>query len=314
MMRAALPFALSVALVASACSAALRSSAPAPLSPEQMEELWIEPVDITTRNLFWGPGSPTSAPAPNALYRLEELDDAGFSPGYEVVGPDGRKWKLKLGLEAQSEIAASRLLWAIGFHQPEMYLVRDWTVAGARPDDQGAAARFRSKARYKTGSNWSWNTNPFVGTREFKGLLVAQLILNNWDVKGTNNRIYKRTDAGPGPRTWFVVQDLGASLGATHWPTGNRNNIDAFESQNLIERVAPGRIEFDYHARHRELFADLSPADVVWTCRLLSQLTDQQWNDAFRAARYPDSVAARYVAKLRSKVQEGLRLTPQAGN
>ena len=52
----------------------------------------------------------------------------------------------------------------------------------------------------------------------------------------------------------------------------------------------------------------LDPADVRWICERLQKLTDQQWRDAFRAAAYEPSVADRYIAKLKARVQEGLAL------
>jgi hypothetical protein len=40
-------------------------------------------------------------------------------------------------------------------------------------------------------------------------------------------------------------------------------------------------------------------------CERLSQLSDRQWHDAFRAANYSDEVAARYVRKIKKKIAEG---------
>ena len=71
-------------------------------------------------------------------------------------------------------------------------------------------------------------------------------------------------------------------------------------------------VDFDYHARHDELFKDIRPADVVWTCRLLSRITDEQWRTLFRAANYSDALAQRFIAKLKSKIAEGLALEKQA--
>jgi hypothetical protein len=42
----------------------------------------------------------------------------------------------------------------------------------------------------------------------------------------------------------------------------------------------------------------------------LSRLTDAQWNDAFRAAGYSAEHSRRYVAKIKSKIAEGLSLAP----
>jgi len=46
----------------------------------------------------------------------------------------------------------------------------------------------------------------------------------------------------------------------------------------------------------------------VWT-RLPIEESAVRWNDAFRAAGYPPDQAARYIAKLTSKIAEGLALT-----
>ncbi len=68
--------------------------------------------------------------------------------------------------------------------------------------------------------DWSWYENPFVGSQPYRGLVVANLILNNWDWKTSNNKIYRlREPAAGGVNRWFVVRDVGASLGKTSYPT-----------------------------------------------------------------------------------------------
>jgi len=47
---------------------------------------------------------------------------------------------------------------------------------------------------------------------------------------------------------------------------------------------------------------------VRWVCRLLNRLSERQWRDAFRAGGFEDDDAARYIRRLKEKVQEGLRL------
>ena len=104
---------------------------------------------------------------------------------------NGRAWSVKLGVEAQSEVTASRILWAMGFHQPPTYYVEQWTLEGT---DAGVKndARFRADIdAYKPTDEWAWNKNPFVDTQAFRGLIVAQMILNSWDLKTANNRVYE---------------------------------------------------------------------------------------------------------------------------
>ena len=291
-----------------ACAPAMRRTTSAPPSEAELAQLWSEPSDLATRDLYDGPGGKDGGPVIQGKLTIKSFDPSGNSVGYNVLDAEGREWKVKIGQEAQPEIVASRLLWAIGFHQPPLYLVQNLQLDGGRPEDSGRPGRLRAEFGYKTEGDWSWHQNPYVGTRELKGLLVAQLILNNWDIKGTQNRIYLLNGDAEAPRRRFVVQDLGAALGKTGWPVGTRSEIDDFESQSLIKRVANGRIEFDYHARHKELFKDITAADVIWVSRLFARLSDQQWRDAFRAAGYPESQSTRFIAKLKAKVQEGLAL------
>jgi len=300
-----LPFAL-LFLVVGCATPAIRSTADKPLTAAEQTQLWMNPGDITARDLFFGPGGKQRAPDPRATYKVLAFDASGNSKGYDVQDPQGREWKIKVGEEVQPEIVASRLLWAIGFHQPATYVVPILKLDGGRYEDNGGFARLRFKEGHKSAGDWSWHQNPFVGTRPLKGLLVANLIMNNWDLKSTQNRIYLMDDSEPEPSRRYVVQDLGAAFGKSRWPTGSKSKIDDFESQNLIRRVHANAIDFDYHARHKELFKDITLADVAWTCRLFARLSDQQWDDAFRAGGYTEDVRRRYIAKLKSKVQEGL--------
>ena len=102
-----------------ACALTARSTLVDAPTPLQMSELWNEPN--TPRDLFVGPGGSESAPDPLAPYRFVSLDVTGASRGYDVVDARGRRWSVKLGVEAQPEVVVSRLLWAIGDHQPATY-------------------------------------------------------------------------------------------------------------------------------------------------------------------------------------------------
>jgi len=168
-----------------------------------------------------------------------------------------------------------------------------------------------------------------VETRPFKGLVVANLILNNWDWKTSNNKVYDAPGAPGAPGSpggggrLYVVRDLGASLGQTSFPAllnvkplsnlpqGSRNDVEDFEKQGFIKGVEGQRVKFDYNGIHGGLVDHVTVADVVWACRLMSRISDQQWNEAFRAAGYDASSQQRYVAKLKAKINEGLALGPQ---
>ena len=290
-----------LALAGSACA----SGPPAAKAP--IEQLWQEPGDIAARDLFHGLGGKDQVPDPDAEYRFEKEDKSGHSRGYEVEDPSGRKWKIKVGSEAQSELVASRILWAIGYHQPVEHYLAKWRMVGGPRDAKLEAGRFRLDSDHSNEGEWDWKDNPFVGTRELRGLIVANFLVNNWDLNPTNNRIY-RMKHSKGEETRFVVQDLGAAFGQARILFSDRNDIDHFEKEGFIKGVENGRVEWDYKGRHRDLLKDVTPADVAWTCGLLSRLSHQQLRDAFRAAEVPDDVAERFVRKLEERIQQGLKL------
>jgi len=273
---------------------------------ELMEQLWVEPADISSRDLFHGRGGKALVPDPRVTYRFKKYEASGHSKGYEVEDAGGRTWKVKVGNEAQAEIAVSRILWAIGYHQPVLHYLPRWRMSGG-PSNGGLPGRFRLESGQVKLGEWKWRSIPVAGTRPWRGLVIANLLLNNWDLATSNNRVYQSNG-----KTKYVVQDVGGSLGKTGWPIGTRNDIEDFESQGFVKKVEEGRVVLDYHARHRDLLKEITPADVVWTCRLLSRLTDRQLTDAFRAAGYPRGIRERYTRKIREKIREGLELEAHA--
>ena len=299
---------LVAAIVISVCS--LGSLGARPASGErEMAEFWENPSNISQRNLRWGPGGTALAPDPQGTYALLKVDDKGFSPGYDVRDARGRLWNVKLGPEAQTEVVVSRLLWAIGYHQPAVYYLPRWTLS-----EKGASKTSQPEARFrlepstdKDVGDWSWRDNPFIGTRPFEGLFVFMVLVNNWDLKTTNNSIYQ-VESDRGPRSMYVVKDLGGSLGKATWPLpGTRNDLEGFERERFIDRIAGNRVTFHYQGGWREphLVASATPADVRWMCDLLARLSPQQWNDAFRAAGFTETEASRYIRRLRQKIAEG---------
>jgi hypothetical protein len=274
------------------------------LSAQQLAPLWVDPGDLEARDLVHGVGGASAAPKEGETFRFESKESGGHSTGYYVFGADGRKWKVKTGNEASSEVAVSRLLWAVGYRQPVLYYVKDWRIEGSPKEEHPGPGRFRLVSDHDAKGEWAFDDNPFVGTRELNGLIALNLLVNNWDLAPSNNRVY---EVGKEKERWYVVQDVGGSLGKTRWPIGTRNNVDQFEKQRFVA-LEDGHLAFDYHARHKSLLKALTPQDVIWACRLLGRLSDRQLADAFRGAGYPDDVGGRFVRKIRSKIDEGLAL------
>jgi hypothetical protein len=272
-------------------------------------ELWSEPEP--GRDLYYGVGGQKLAPNPSDTYTVLEIKIRGFSEGYTVQDSTEREWSVKLPPEAFTEVATSRLLWGIGYHQPPMYLVREWNANGATTPNPQLPARFREKDPdfhgLSAGESWSFKNNPFEGTREFGGLLVFQAIIENPDIKASNNTIYKLKEPVEGAQRWYVVRDLGYSLGRAGF-NSPRADIDVFEKAPFIKGIVDGKVKFYFGGLYKSTLDNITVEDVHWVCQRLARLSDRQWHDAFRAAAYESSVAERYIARLKARVAEGLAL------
>ena len=308
------PLLLSAVLLAFGCTPAPKVATPSAAPPPDLAQLWSEPADISALDLFHGPGGPELQPLPSSVFTFIAKDEKGFSPGYDVRDTPGIKWSVKYGPEAQSEVVASRITWAIGFHQPPTYHVEHWRLVGGDiAPDAAPPGRFRPELPgWQPQGSWAWARNPFVGTQPYRGLIVLMHMLSNWDLLDGNNSIYAVDPPVRGARTLYVVRDLGAALGKTKAPTttGVRNDIDSFERQGFVKGVSnDGYVRLDdTHWRHEKLYREITPADVRWTCDRLRRLSPRQWADAFRAARYEPAVAERFIRRLQEKVQMGSAL------
>src|SRR5512134_1665095 len=155
-------------------------------APKGAPVLWRQPADITSRNLFLGPGGDAMRPDLRQITFLKE-EKGGYSKKYRVKDASGSEWVVKIGKEAQSETSAVRLLWGVGYLTEVNYLVPRVTIPG-----KGTFSNVRFEARpddWKRLEEWKWKKNPFVGTPEFQGLKIMMALLNNWDLKDSNNQI-----------------------------------------------------------------------------------------------------------------------------
>jgi len=274
--------------------------------------LWVNPTDITTRNLFYGPGGKEHEPHGPVTFVKEDLD--GTNPKIVVRDQDDVKWKVKMGPEARPETAATRLVWAAGYFVNEDYFVPTLHCDNlpahlhrgqkyVSPDGSILNVRMKRylKGEEKSG-NWEWRADPFIGTRELNGLRVLMALLNNWDLTDENNGVYEEKR---GERI-YMVSDLGSTFGTPGltWPTSKaRGNLRSYSHSKFLTRMtadtvdvgAPRRDSFFFLATPREFFKKLKlraigknipRADARWMGELLGQLSPDQIRDAFRAAGY----------------------------
>jgi len=182
------------------------------------------------------------------------------------------------------------------------------TDAAGTHIEPGGRFRLKTDALVKRG-DWSWQQNPFVGTKPYQGLLVVLTIFGSSDLKNVNNTLYNVNVPGNDARVWYVVRDLGTALGETGRLKPRRGNPDLFEHLRFVNGVSDGYVEFHYHGWHQELLRRrITPQDLQWACDLLTGISDTQWREAFRAGGYAPAEGERFIQRLFAKIAEGERI------
>ena len=288
--------------------------------------LWRQPDDISSRDLFWGPGGKEHAP--HGRFTFQKEDSAGSSPKFDVVDQDGVRWRVKLGPEARPETAASRLLWAVGYFANEDYFLPVIPVDNMQRLRRGknfvaadnvynVRLKRHVKEQEKLGS-WSWAKNPFVGTRELFGLRVMMALMNNWDLKDINNSVYSKRGS---TEDRYVVSDLGGSFGPTGLNWKLKGDPDAYcnskwikaSSGEFIDFNVPGGPAANFYVLFPELVHQLSMqwighhiprSDAKWIGDLLGRLSPDQIHNAFRAAGYSSPEIERLTGIIQQRIAE----------
>ena len=247
--------------------------------------MWHEPTDLESRNLLLGAGGEDMKPDISRLTFIEQKT-GGFSTKYRVKDAKGNEWIAKVGKEAQTDTAANRLLWALGYETEIAYLVPKAKIEG-----KGEYENVRLEARpadVKRAGNWMWENNPFMNAPEFRGLKILMVMLNNWDMKDDNNEILApRGDASGEAELRYIISDLGATFGKTGgFLSRSRNKPSDYVKAEFIKKVNGDVIDFSYSGKNQKLFEGITVADARWLSNLLKRLSDDQIKDAFRSANY----------------------------
>lgn len=265
--------------------------------------LWQDPAPIASRDLRWGPGSADRAPKPP--FAFVEHGGGGTQPKLVVADAAGVTWDVKFGEEVHAEIAASRLVWALGYYVDELYYVGESVIGGL--DDPGrardyvdASGRFRH-ARFERRQDhhesvepaWTFTANPFSGKPEMSGLKILMTLIGNWDVEqARNNRLVEVREPGQPPYRRYFVGDLGAAFGhmGTRLSKHSKWNLQDYQRDGFIEEVEDGQVDLDFEGLDPGI--DEVPLEHArWFSGLLDQLTPAQIRQAFEAAgATPDEV------------------------
>jgi hypothetical protein len=292
-----------------------RTAGPAPEARDTViarSQLW-SPTDVAAMDLAAGPQGPGAFP-PNATIFCEHLDRtlSGSSPKFACRLPDGDEVKVKYGGangEVYAEVAASRLLWAIGFGADHMYSVR--VVCRGCPDHMAhlrrengdqvidPAAVERKMPGDELFETFSWKELDAIdesagGARvaERDALKLLAVLLQHSDNKPQQQRIVcvgdARREDGRCARPFMMIQDLGVTFGRA-----NPFNQQPQASMNLAGWTKQ-RIWKDADGCVGNLSGSLTGTlknpvigeeGRAFLAGLLGQLSDAQIRDMFQASR-----------------------------
>ena len=295
-----------VFFLAAACFALLPAGLTAQTkkkSEKNTHVLW-KSVNVAEADLYLGPGGSEMQPDLSQITFIKQ-EKGGYSTKYRIKDGSGKIWVAKIGLEAQPETVAVRLLAAIGYATEINYLVPSLAIPG-----RGTFENVRLEARpdnLKRGKKWRWGSTPFERTRQMRGLKLMMALINNWDMKTDNNVIIKE-----GKLHKYVVSDLGASFGSTGsntlpiiWRIGrSRNNPLDYSKSNFIAGVRGSKVDVIYYGKSKLRMGSFTTGDARWLADLLKQLSDKQIDDALRAANYSREHSDLLAATVKKRIAE----------
>ena len=297
------------------------------VSPRVPSAVWHDRGNIKSLNLVYGAGGKEHQPM--GKFTFVKADEGGSTPKFQVVDEQGVLWRAKLGEEAKSETAATRLVWAAGYFTDEDYYLPELRVE--KMPELGRGREFVStdgvvrgvrlerhvKGQERTGT-WNWFDNPHVGTKELDGLRIMMALMNNWDLKESNNTIYE--DQGEEPR--YMVSDLGATFGRTgNTLVRSKSNLRDYRGTNFIQKVKPEHVDLflssrpyfltafaiPYYAKRtgmQGIAKDIPRTHAKWLGRLLGQLSAEQIRDSFRTAGYSPEEVEGFAKVVQGRIAE----------
>ena len=295
--------------------------------------LWKDPGDVGRIDFTDPAGGEKNIPKPPFSFISERL--TGSSPKVLVRDSAGVKWRVKGGLEPQAESFATRLVTALGYYADPTVFVAHGKIDGVtslkraagfiQPDgsfSNGSFERRHGKLKELT-QDWAWNRNPFLGTKEFKGLKVLVMFLSDWDNKDARNR-WTGSNTGIAERQLdgriqliYSVKDWGQTLGA--WGTEQKPkgwNCSAFTAQT--KSFLTGRegqyLRFGFTGQHTDDFKnDITVEDVRWLLGYLGRVTDVQIQSGLKASGATSEETTCFATQLRERINQLRRAVTETG-
>jgi hypothetical protein len=298
--------------------------------PTEKSVIWQDPGDISSRNLYFAQGS--EARAPKGDFKIIEAKKNGHQVNLILIDEQEEKWFAKVGQEAQSETVATHLLWSVGYFTDETYFVPELSISNINQalqqydsleseyfnkNNHLIDVRMEREDQHAVAWEWNWFENPFVGTREFNGLRAMMALINNWDLKNSNNKISFDEKSN---RYYYAVHDIGACFGKT----GGLGSRTVGEPKDYAEAIFLKNYDADYvdlimdskppailainpsywekRTKMSKITRQIPRADARWIGELLGKLSEEQLADAFRAANYSPEEIRQYTEALRFRI------------
>lgn len=290
--------------------------------------LWREPSHAESADLRFGPGGPDGVPAPPFRFVEEHL--AGSQPCVAVRDGRDRLWRVKWGYEAKPEAFAVRVASALGYFAEVTHYVAAGVIDGAADlsrarsciDAAGnfADARFeledRSVRMLFDEHSWSWDDNPFAGTKQLSGLKILNMLLSNWDTKdrrdvsrGSNTAIFEYRVSRWAREARYLITDWGGAMGKWGSNVVSRGRWDplGFEAQTpyFVTGVSDGWVNFGYQGqRTAEIVRGITVDAVEWFYHYARRLTYPSLRDGLLACGATDEEAMRFAAAIIERIRQ----------
>jgi hypothetical protein len=274
-------------------------------------KVWM-PTDISSVNLRVGPTGP-GAFTPGATVTCEYLDKklGGASPKFACRLPGGDELKVKYGGangEVYGEVAASRLLWALGFGADGMYSVR--VICRGCPSHIGGilrdngdrildpAAVERKLAGRELVTKWDWDELEMIdeaaggaSRAERDALKLVAVLIQHSDSKPDNQRIVCLEEGGEGGGCrvpLMLIQDVGITFGRANTFNQQPRASVSFADWKALPvwkdaQSCTGNLAGSFTGTLKHPV--ISEAGRQFLADLLMQLSDQHLQDMFEAAR-----------------------------
>jgi hypothetical protein len=324
---------IGIAALVTACAVLTGSAASDKfLSPEarlvalRRARVWTQ-TDIRSMNLKEGPQGP-GAFAPNETVTCDYVDKpmGGRSPKFRCALTPDEEVKVKYGQqngEVFGEVAATRLLWALGFGADRVYSAKV-VCRGCSSDPWSLPARQESAAVFdpasierwgparrmagtaletKLDSGWAWPELDLVDETaggapraQRDALKLLAVMIQHTDSKPANQVLWcaddpPGKDGQPCAHAIMMITDLGLTFG--HATRLNRNavssvNFDQWSRASVWDGPRRCTGHLDKSETGTLDHPLISEAGRRFLADLLVQLSDAQLRDLFEVARFPE--------------------------